>query len=396
MTAAEGAPGSDGGTAGRHAWDLPGIWAGVLAVSVLLPAGYVLLGEGGTVENAFVAGLLVAILPIFAVVGRPAIRSRATWRLVLYLGLLVLVYAPAVYLNSASYFALFGLYPQCFIALRYGRAVFAAAALSLSPVLVFVLNGADAGTALALLVGAGIQIVFSAGFGFWISRIITQSGERAQLIEELENSRAEIARLSAERGALAERERLAGEIHDTLAQGFTSIIMLIQAAQAQPDPARHLELAVRTARENLAEARALIEALAPAPLDGSSLEEALGRLTVRLGEETGVRADFDTAGTSRPLPPPVEVVLIRAAQEGLSNVRKHAGASRTTVELEYGGHEVALRIRDDGNGLHPANGGGYGLRAMRGRVEQAGGLVRVDGDPGKGTTLEIVIPDREM
>ena len=112
--------------------------------------------------------------------------------------------------------------------------------------------------------------------------------------------------------------------------------MLIQAAEARSDPARHLALAVQTARENLAEARALVAALSPAPLDGSTLDEALVRLADRLGEDTGMTVTFTVRGESRPLPPPIEVVLIRAAQEALANVRRHAAASRVDVSMVYG------------------------------------------------------------
>ncbi len=238
---------------------------------------------------------------------------------------------------------------------------------------------------------SAIAITFALVFGPWVSGIIHQSAERARLIEELEASRAEVVRLSAESGALAERERLAGEIHDTLAQGFTSIIMLIQAAEAQPDPARHLALAVQTARENLAEARALVAALTPAPLDGSTLDEALSRVTARLGEELPIETSFAVKGDSRPLPPSTEVVLIRAAQEALANVRKHAEARSVDVSISYGEADVTLTIHDDGLGfvpehgdVVPGNGDGYGLRAMRTRVEQEGGMFTVTSIPACG------------
>ncbi|MGW2190979.1 sensor histidine kinase, partial [Streptosporangium sp. NPDC001682] len=188
------------------------------------------------------------------------------------------------------------------------------------------------------------------------------------------------------------RERLAGEIHDTLAQGFTSIIMLLQAAEAQPDPSGHLALAVRTARENLAEARMLVTTLNPAPLDGSTLDEALRRLTNRLGEETGMSAGFEVHGKSRPLSAPVEVVLVRAVQEGLANVRRHADARSAAVSIAYQDGSVLLKVRDDGCGFDPSGAQGYGLRGMRARVEQVGGALAVTGLRGEGASLEVLIP----
>ncbi len=145
---------------------------------------------------------------------------------------------------------------------------------------------------------------FTVAFGGYIGRIITQSGERASLIAQLEATRAELAEVSRQAGVMAERQRLAGEIHDTLAQGFSSILMLIQAAEAQlelsPDTARgQLSLAAQTARENLAEARTLVGGLASAQLQAGTLEDALRRITERAGAELGISASFSVDGTGR-------------------------------------------------------------------------------------------------
>ncbi len=133
---------------------------------------------------------------------------------------------------------------------------------------------------------AVVTLVFSVAVGTWIIRIIEQSQERAELIAELDASRHEVSRLSAAHGALAERERMAREIHDTLAQGFTSLLMLVQAVEAELDhdvaqARRHLALMDETARQNLAEARALVAGGAPADLAGASLPDALRRLAAR-------------------------------------------------------------------------------------------------------------------
>jgi two-component sensor histidine kinase len=224
-----------------------------------------------------------------------------------------------------------------------------------------------------------LGLAFSVVFGTWISRIIEQSRERAQLIERLEAAQAELAEVSRQAGTLAERQRLAGEIHDTLAQGLTSIVMLLQATDAEigPDPAearRHVGLATQTAREGLAEARAMVAALTPAHLDTGPLHEALGRLADRIGAELGIAVRFEVCGPARPLPANAEVVLLRAAQEALANVRKHAHASDVRVILSYQPHAVRLDVRDDGAGFDPERvNGGYGLRGMRSRILQVGG-----------------------
>jgi signal transduction histidine kinase len=233
--------------------------------------------------------------------------------------------------------------------------------------------------------------------GFWINRVIEQNTERGRLIEELEASRAEVARLSHETGVAAERERLAGEIHDTLAQGFTSIITLAQAAESElgRDEAmvrKHLDLTVRTARENLAESRALVAALAPGELTESSILDALRRQAARLTEETGVAAVFVVQGDRRPLPTGVDVVLLRTVQESLANVRKHAQASSVEIVLSYQDISVVLLVTDDGVGFDPGSGTqGFGLRGMRSRVEHIGGSVSVTSAPGAGTTVELEV-----
>src|SRR5262249_11708170 len=127
-------------------------------------------------------------------------------------------------------------------------------------------------------------VAFGGQFGWWIQRIIQQSRERANLIAQLVATRAELAESERQAGSLVERQRLAMEIHDTLAQGFTSILMLLEAAEsAPPDQARvHRERAARAARENLVEARALVAAQPPTELAEASLPDALRRLVGRL------------------------------------------------------------------------------------------------------------------
>src|SRR5207247_8836293 len=123
-------------------------------------------------------------------------------------------------------------------------------------------------------------------------------------------------------------QRPAGDTHASQAQALSSTVMLRQAADTEigSDPAearRHVGLATQTAREGLAEARAMVAALTPAHLDAGPLHEALGRLTDRIGAELGIAVRFEVSGPPRPLPANAEVVLLRAAQEALATVRKH-------------------------------------------------------------------------
>jgi signal transduction histidine kinase len=227
--------------------------------------------------------------------------------------------------------------------------------------------------------------------GFWIQRVIEQNAQRGELIAQLEATRAEVAKLSHEAGVAAERARLAGEIHDTLAQGFTSIITLLQAADPELRDER-LALAVRTAKENLAEARALIAALSPSALADASLPDAVRRQASRFAQESGTPATVRVTGSERPLPTAVEVVLLRAAQEALTNVRRHAAAREAAVLLAYAPGSVRLVVRDDGRGFAPASAAGFGLAGMRARAEQVAGTLTVRSDPSAGTTIELEVP----
>jgi signal transduction histidine kinase len=246
----------------------------------------------------------------------------------------------------------------------------------------------------------GISIVLA----LFIDAIIRQSHERQQLIEELQAARQDLAAAERQAGVQEERQRLARDIHDTLAQGFISIVIHLEALeQALPTDSpvvqRHLDQARRTARESLAEARSLVWALRPELLDHSSLAEALPQLAARWSDETGVPAMAAVTGAPQPLAPQIEVTLLRAAQEALANIRKHARARQVALTLSYMGDSVVLDIQDDGVGfalgrLTPADQVdiGYGLVAMRERVEQMGGTLTLESAPGEGTTLAIELP----
>ncbi len=281
----------------------------------------------------------------------------------------------------------------------------AAVALSVAVVWREVLaSGRPLSENLAAIVGGLLSVVFGSLFALWITRIIDQSYERRQLIEQLEATRSELAAAEREGGRLAERQRLARDIHDTLAQGFVSIVLQLQAAEAElpADAAEargHLERARRTARDNLAEARRLVWDLRPEALSAAPLGEALGRLAGRVAEETGLAATATVTGTPQPLSPDAEVTLLRVTQEALANVTRHAAAGRVAVTLSYMDGEAALDVRDDGSGFTPAAdgsgpNGGLGLRGMRERVEALGGRLAVESAPGRGTTIAVTVPGR--
>src|SRR5215472_12384289 len=222
---------------------------------------------------------------------------------------------------------------------------------------------------------------------------------------ELSSTRSELAAAERQAGILGERQRIAGDIHDTLTQGLASVVMLLEAAQAayqagQPEAGRRIEEAARTAREALQDVRRLVWDLRPEVLERGTLEVALARLTAQLEEQTGMAAQMVVTGESGALAPQVEVTLLRVAQEALANVKRHARAQEVTVTLSYIGDEVALDVQDDGRGFAPvmrvgaSPGGGLGLTTMRERVEALGGTLTVESAPGDGATVVAQLPSQ--
>ena len=202
-----------------------------------------------------------------------------------------------------------------------------------------------------------------------------------------------------EAGILDERQRMAREIHDTIAQGLTGVITQIEAVHQSWDDEdevrRRLDIASDLARESLAEARRSVQAVRPAPLDDSRLPEALAGVADQWSENNDVPVQFHTEGDPYPLRPEVEVALLRAPQEGLANVAKHAAASRAGVTLTFMESLVTLDIRDDGLGFEPDGETGaesYGLAAMRQRVASLHGEMQIESEPGAGTALALTVP----
>ncbi|QFG27288.1 sensor histidine kinase [Actinomadura sp. WMMB 499] len=229
--------------------------------------------------------------------------------------------------------------------------------------------------------------------GLLVERIARRADERAaELGAELDDARLELARAHQRQGAAEERERMAREIHDTLAQGFASIVALAEAARsglaADPDAsARQLASIERTARENLAEARVLVGSATPA---AGSAARTLRRVLDRFAEDTGVRVTADLPDVD--CDQPTRIALLRCTQESLANVRKHAAASAVGVVLARHPDAVELEITDDGRGFAVADSRGFGLDGMRRRLDELGGELTVTSAPGDGTRVLAVIP----
>lgn len=232
----------------------------------------------------------------------------------------------------------------------------------------------------------------------------------AQLEEALQDNAALHAQLlvqAREAGVQDERERMAREIHDTLAQGLAGILAQLQAAeQTLPEEAperRQVSTAIALAREGLSEARRTVHAVEPQVLAEARLPEVIQEAVARWSETHGVTAVLTTTGYARPLHTEVEVTLLRAAQEALANVAKHARARRVVLTLTYMEDEVTLDVLDDGIGFElaavralvtsgTAPDGGFGLAAMRQRVQRLSGRLAVESEPGGGTAISATVP----
>ncbi|MEV0076383.1 sensor histidine kinase [Nocardia neocaledoniensis] len=306
---------------------------------------------------------------------------------VLWLALLALT-PDAVYLAFGLFFVYLHLLPKAWslvavvLATAVGVAGFAAH------------RGWSVGAVVGPVLGAAVAI----GIGLGYQALHREAVERERLIDELLSTRAVLAERERTAGKLAERERLAKEIHDTVAQGLSSIQLLLHAAeQAAPDhPALdRIQLARETAAADLAETRRLIDELAPAALDGQSLAEALERICER-ARSAELTTQLLVEGEPERLPMPIEAALVRIAQSAVANVVQHADAARMRVTLTYDDTDVHLDIVDDGIGidaeiLRRPRSGAFGLAAMRSRVEQQGGRMTIESEPGH-TAVTVSFP----
>ena len=233
---------------------------------------------------------------------------------------------------------------------------------------------------------------------------LTEANRRLEeAMEENAGLHAQLLVQAREAGITDERQRMAREIHDTLAQGLAGILTQVQAAQRSADRPedlrRHLDTAAKLARDSLSEARHTVTALRPEALEKARLPEALAEVAAQWSGLHGVRAEFTTTGDARPLHPAVETALLRTTQEALANVAKHAAAGRVGLTLSYMEDVVTLDVRDDGVGFDPGavaacdgTESGFGLTAMRQRMRRLAGRLHVESEPGAGTAISASVP----
>jgi len=208
-------------------------------------------------------------------------------------------------------------------------------------------------------------------------------------------------------GVNEERQRLAAEIHDSLTQGFISIVTHLEIAEAKlenhPSELRaDLQLLInkvrQTARDNLTAARKMTWALRPDLQQMVPFAESIAKITERWSTENKIAVSFSSSGDARQLHPDVATALLRTAREALNNIQKHAGATQVTVTLTYMDTLVALDVKDNGQGINSESlsqrndDSGFGLRSIREQVEQLGGELTIESNAGKGTTIAVALP----
>ncbi|NGO12094.1 sensor histidine kinase [Streptomyces sp. HC44] len=345
-------------------------------------------------------GLLGGLMVCYAVVDRfpdnPVLRPH-TYLLVLVTVLGVFAYLRGsfgtLFMVTLPHFWMFGRTPRAsvgFLGLATG-ATLAGSWFRLGPSAEFF---GETLVPVVIVVAVGMLI------GLWVHSVVAQSHERARLITELEQAQAELSAAHQRQGAADERERMARDIHDTLAQGFASIIALAEAARAglDSDPARsaqQLRSIESTARENLAEARELVgSAQRGGQVAAGSVAHTLRRTLDRFAEDTGLAVDAELADIEADIKvdQPTRIALLRCTQESLANVRKHARASTVGVVLARQPYGVELEITDDGAGFVVGESAGFGLDGMRKRLAELGGELTVTSSVGDGTRVLATIP----
>ncbi|MFG3253566.1 sensor histidine kinase [Streptomyces sp. NPDC048172] len=380
-------------------WCLHLLVAGLLA----LAAGRAVVDGGPRPSAVLAASVVMAVVyavgPTVRAVGR-ALPATVAWLACLgaaWLALLALT-PDGVWLAFPLYFLVLHLLPR-----RAGLVALVVTALAAVCGYAWHQHGFTLAALIGPLLGAAVAVATVRGF----QALHQESEERRQLIQQLTAARADLEVAGRTAGMMAERERLAREIHDTLAQGFSSIQLLLTAAEraldAEPDAtaARYVAQARRAAQDNLAEARRFVHALVPPGLEGegASLHAAVERLCDTTTVRHGLPVRFHLSGTPGPLPSPYEVAILRIAQSALANAVAHSEAGAVEVTLSYMDEQLALDVVDDGVGFLPdalpspePGRGGFGLAAMRARARALGGTLSVESAPGHGTAVAVQLP----
>ena len=377
-------------------------WHVFFGTTMLVVAALAVFGYSPSAGQRIVSLVAIALVSIaYSTIGRTALRDgkdTTVFAAILVVGSGAMVAGSP---NTAVVQAI--AFPLLWILLESTRrAIVANFLLAIAISIGFLLClGTSPDNVIQTFIIEAISLIGSLALGLWITRISDLSQQRQRLLDELTATQEALALANRDSGVTSERERLARELHDTIAQSLTGLVMLSQRAQrelvAGDNPAVRDQLGLtlglieESARDALVETRSLVAASAPVEL-GGGIVAALERLGARFERETGIRIVV-SASSSLELDRDTEVVLLRSAQETLANVRKHSGAREVDIVLRTSGDIVTLLVRDDGVGFTQSpHQPGFGLTGMRDRLALVNGNLSLETHPGAGTTVLVTLP----
>ena len=391
------------------------VWASTQAVAVAV-ACYVMLDSAGGVR-AFLASpsairsiLTVALIVTYHVVGIRAYGwiIRRAWAVSLFVPVGWVIIVASLTAHGTFGLLMLGAILQGFIFLPFTWAIGTLAVVVVLTATLVVVRGPAQGPSLTVARVVGL-LATGITFGtvmLYIHRANRDSAIRDRLLRELDEAQRDLADRSREAGVQEERQRLARDIHDTLAQGFASVIKHLEAvelsfAAPRAEPADvirgalpHLTNAQAVSRASLGEIRRLVWALRPPQLVESTLAAAIDRIVAQWSDTSGIAATCVIADLP-PLQPDADVIFLRATQEALSNVARHAHATRVAVAMHCVDGLVMLSVEDDGRGIVESETLGadkVGIAGMRERVRPFGGSVLIENGNDSGTSLVVALP----
>ncbi|WP_402839740.1 sensor histidine kinase [Microbacterium sp. GXS0129] len=364
------------------------VFAVVMTVVSAAPSAGPVIGMGAVVAATYLAAMFAH--------GLAAVRRHRSWRWIWVLALTV-EWAVLVWLTPHAAYLVF---PIFFLQLEILRPPRGALAVWLSAAWAVVALGLAAGWSLGGVIGPLIGAAVAVLLGKAYSALREEAAEHERLYTELSGTQQRLAAAERDAGVAQERARVARDLHDTVAQNLSSIVMLLTAAEREGEATGTVRLARQTASETLAETRALIGALTPPLLDEHTLGGALRRLAANTWRAPGLEVEVRVAD-SLELSMTLQTALLRIAQGAMANVLLHAHASLAWIEITRDEHSIRMVVGDDGVGMDPdtidtdaaAQRGGFGIRATRERVSQLGGQVRIDSAPGAGTVIIVEVPE---
>jgi len=391
------------------------VWAATQGVALLM-ALYVVVDAAGGVPpllhgpQAARVIATVVLLGAYHIVGVRAHRwiMGRNWAVLLFVPIGWALLISGIQLSGGFALLILGAILQGFIFLPFAWAITTLAALTIGfTVLASIrLPWNTPGLAMSRLGWIPATSVMIGTVLLYIHRANREAVLRERLLRQLDEAQHDLADRAREAGIQAERQRFARDVHDTLAQGFTSVIKHLEAIELSLPPTGsdenvpiakmrpHLAHAQSVSRSSLAEIRRLVFALRPLELTEAPLAAALARIVTKWSEDNGIQATF-TADSLPALQPDAEVIFLRATQESLSNVLRHANARRVTISLTSVDGLALLTIEDDGVGFDqraPLGVERMGLSGMRERVRRFGGHLMIDSTIGEGTSLTVAMP----